>query len=133
MYLQAGLEQEMRDDKGRFIPGVSGNPSGSSKEQFEVARAAREHTPEALKVLSTAMKIADKWSDRINAAKALLDRGWGTAPQSITLETPNGLQVGIDASRRETREEWLARRAKLNANGVNGVHHATNGAATPSE
>ena len=119
----------MRDEKGRFPPGVSGNPKGRSKEEYEIAQAAREYTEEALKTLAAAMRSADKWADRVAACRVLLDRGWGTAPQSIKVESTEGIYIGIDAPRSMTEAEWLERR-KLDllaksvpqTNGTNGTH-----------
>ncbi len=80
----------MRDGKGRFIPGDSGNPGGRPRstirdpatgEEINLRELARQLTPQAIATLLEATKHASKWSDRIAAASELLDRGWGKATQ----------------------------------------------------
>ena len=47
-----GTIQEIRDDKGRFIPGVSGNPAGKPKGSLSIKAAIKkrlEDNPEELK------------------------------------------------------------------------------------
>ena len=68
-----------------FKPGVSGNPSGRPRECPEVKDAARKHTTAALKTLKTIMSDEKQpGSARVAAANALLDRGYGKAPQHIS-------------------------------------------------
>ncbi len=80
----------MRDEKGRFVSGRSGNPGGRPRstvrdpatgEEINLRELARQHTPQAIETLLEATKHASKWSDRIAAASELLDRGWGKATQ----------------------------------------------------
>jgi hypothetical protein len=70
----------------RFKPGQSGNPGGKPKAIIEVAQAAREKTASAIETLNTIM-IDPKAtaSARVSAAVAILERGWGKAPQTIDL------------------------------------------------
>src|SRR5262245_58950699 len=71
----------------KFQPGQSGNPKGMPKAIIEVAAAARERTKEAIETLTTIMQ--DKKappSARVTAARVLLERGWGKAPQSINIK-----------------------------------------------
>lgn len=76
----------MRDDSGRFIPGISGNPGGRPK---GIAAKAREHTDRALEVLVNALDDDDS-RVRIAAAKELIDRGYGK-PVTMTADVSNRL------------------------------------------
>ncbi len=69
---------------GMFKPGQSGNPSGRPRSDKTIRDLARVHTKDALKTLSEIVKNP-KASDtaRVQASNALLDRGWGKAPQYI--------------------------------------------------
>ena len=70
----------------QFKKGQSGNPSGAPKIIIEVAKAAREKTAEAIKTLTDAMTSEKApWAARVAAACAILDRGWGRAPQHIEI------------------------------------------------
>ena len=72
---------------GRFQPGQSGNPKGKPKAIIEVAAAARERTVEAIETLTTIMRDKKATaSARVTAANVLLERGWGKAPQSISIK-----------------------------------------------
>ena len=73
--------------RGQFQPGQSGNSGGKPKAIIEVTAAARQRTLEAIETLTTIMR--DKKaspSARVTAAVALLERGWGKAPQSISIK-----------------------------------------------
>ena len=73
--------------KGGFKLGKSGNPSGRPKVVAEVRDLAREKTPKAIETLSAIMEdVGAPPSARVAAASALLDRGWGKAPQTIKHE-----------------------------------------------
>ena len=68
----------VRDAKGRWLKGASGNPDGFPKERAEVMKLAREHSKEALLCLVEIMRnVSAKDGDRIVAAKEILDRGMG--------------------------------------------------------
>ena len=72
---------------GKFQPGKSGNPGGRPKEVAEVKALARQHTEEAISTLATVMKdTTAPPSARVMAAGTILDRGWGKAPQHLTIE-----------------------------------------------
>ena len=70
-----------------FKKGQSGNPGGRPKEIAEVKELARAHMPAAIEALASIMNNP-KASDaaRVSAATALLDRGYGKAPQHIDAE-----------------------------------------------
>jgi hypothetical protein len=70
----------------QFQKGMSGNPRGKSPLLIEVAKAAREYTVEALETLAAIMRDRKaSASARVSAGIALLERGWGKAPQTIDL------------------------------------------------
>ena len=72
---------------GRFAPGTSGNPSGRPKETGEVRELARQHTDKAIATLADIMEDAKQPpAARVAAASALLDRGYGKAPQSMEID-----------------------------------------------
>lgn len=86
-----------------FRPGQSGNPRGRPKVTLADGRSlsdlAKEHTETALTALISVLK--DKRasaSARVQAATALLDRGWGrphqaVAPSSSRLSLADELQA----------------------------------------
>ena len=69
----------MRDLKGRFSSGHSGNPGGRPKDEFKVAELARSYTVEAVETLVDLMRHSKDDRVRGTASQALLDRGWGKA------------------------------------------------------
>ena len=73
--------------RGRpFEKGVSGNPRGRPKRDYDIAELARKHSADAIATLATIMVDASvSPSTRVAAANALLDRGYGRAPQSLDL------------------------------------------------
>lgn len=68
----------MRDRKGRFEAGVSGNPLGRPKAILSVRDLARAHTDEAVATLADIMRDPEVPANaRISAASELLNRGYG--------------------------------------------------------
>jgi hypothetical protein len=113
-----------------FQKGQSGNPGGRPKEIAEVKELAREHMPAAINALVSIMNNT-KASDaaRVSAATALLDRGYGKAPQHIDAEI--GSYVARLPRPYDTAEEWAAavrvemamqQRPKLDAGELNAGH-----------
>lgn len=64
-----------------FQPGQSGNPAGRRREVSEVRELARKHTTAAIEAL---VKSLEDPKQRVAAANALLDRGYGKPVQEIT-------------------------------------------------
>ena len=84
-----------------WLPGHSGNPSGFPRALRDVRDAARAHTAQAVATLAEI--ISDRGSPpaaRIAAAEALLDRGWGKAPQAHLVAA-----MGLDSDSRSV-ELW---------------------------
>jgi hypothetical protein len=65
-----------------FKPGEVGNPAGRAAENVELKRRARAHIDKALNILVKALEDKNP-QIRVQAAKELLDRGYGRAPQYI--------------------------------------------------
>lgn len=74
-----------RSGKGWFRAGQSGNPRGRPKTDFDLAERAREHAPEAIGTLIDVMRNSPRGGERIQAALALLDRGFGRPPASLAV------------------------------------------------
>ncbi len=69
---------------GGFKPGVSGNPSGRSKELIEIRDLARSHSVDALAVLkSIALDATAPASSRVAACEAIITRGFGRPGLSL--------------------------------------------------
>ena len=70
----------------RFQKGQSGDRGGRPKLDPDVVAAARGHSVEAVEILAGIMRNGDSDSARVRAAEILLNRGWGSAPQTIAIE-----------------------------------------------
>ncbi len=76
----------------QWKPGQSGNPRGRAAEQQTVRDLARAKTADAIEQLAEAMQHAPKWSDRIEAARVLLEHGWGKPAQAVlTAQAEEGM------------------------------------------
>ena len=97
-----------RADKGRFAPGVSGNPGGRPTLPAEIKEMFQAKGPEALKVLTRCLQSGD---DRIAmmAAQAILDRGYGRPTQSIDANiNDDPVRYIVELPKKSaTTQEWL--------------------------
>lgn len=83
----SGRQAERMPEARRPEPGQSGNPCGRPKRDLDVVDLARAHTEAAIETLATIMQdAAVPASARVSAATALLDRGYGRAPQSLDVQ-----------------------------------------------
>lgn len=86
--------------RGGKRPGA-GRPKGSSQratgEQYaQLSALARGHTKAALRSLVLVATKGESEAARVTAANAILDRGYGKAPQSIEHAGPNGGPIPVN-------------------------------------
>jgi hypothetical protein len=95
--MSANTEKQRRRGRGRpWQPGQSGNPHGRPKVEGEIRELARTYGPEALAKLVTLMRSGETQRIQSEAAQALLDRGYGRAPQGLELEITAKLAPNTD-------------------------------------
>jgi hypothetical protein len=75
---------------GPWPKGYSPNPSGRPKAALDVQALAREHTAAAIETLVQALKDPRL---KVQAAEALLNRGWGKPIQPVSGEDGNSPAV----------------------------------------
>lgn len=93
-----------------FKPGQSGNPGGRPKSH--VVAMARKHTQAAIDALVTAL---DNPRERVPAAVALLDRGWGRPSQPVEGDMLRETWVVRAPPEVETASDWFRRYAPRDA------------------
>jgi hypothetical protein len=68
-----------------WLPGRSGNPRGRAHAPIDIAALAREHGPKCIEVVAQLLTDKDKRL-RLAAAQTLLDRGFGRAPATLSVD-----------------------------------------------
>lgn len=111
----------------RFRPGVSGNPTGTSKDAAALARLARERAPEALDEITRIMKEGRKDRDRLTAAAMILDRAYGRPAQAVHVTNDDLPSAGVRSEAAE-RARQIMEKAIAVATGADAVEQ---GPASP--
>jgi len=96
-----------RDAGGKLVKGTKApNPSGRPKGAHIVRELAQTYTEDAIQELHSIMTGAEKDRDRLEAAKYILDRGWGKPATSVEVQRDSGeSQIHtIDLSKLSTEE-----------------------------
>ena len=80
-----------------FKKGQSGNPSGrkKSKALIELEKACKSHTPEALDVILGIMRRGDIPRLQLDAAKYIVDRGYGKPKQEVSGPDGGDIPIGF--------------------------------------
>ena len=88
----------MRNERGQFATGHTGNAGGRPKDEHRVAEIARSYTTEAIDTLVDLMRNGKDERVRGTAAQALLDRGWGKAKVEVVAnEEPDSYLAALQA------------------------------------
>lgn len=76
-----------RDDAGRFLPGVSGNPGGAKRKSDadrRIEELARNASEDAFNVVQVLMNGAETERTKLAAALAILERAHGKPGERLT-------------------------------------------------
>lgn len=83
-----------RTPRTAWPKGQSGNPGGRPKVAQEIRELARQHGPAAIDRLVTLMHSSNE-GVAVRAAEALLDRGFGRAPQGLEMTGKDGGPITV--------------------------------------
>ncbi len=98
-----------RDESGRWLPGVSPNPSGRPKSLTELAKICQALTPEVITSLRGVIQTG-RGADKVAASRLMLEYGFGRPFQAVDIsvtqkqESPEALKAQI--------EELIAKRSE---------------------
>lgn len=103
-------EISKKQPRGRPFPkGISGNPGGRPKrtdEEVQLVEACKQKTPEALEVILNIMQYGLNDKVRLDAAKFIIERGWGKALARVE-HTPIPIEIGRDIDPQEAYMQML--------------------------
>jgi hypothetical protein len=99
-----------------FMPGRSGNPAGRAK---GIEALAREHTPAAIAAL---VKALENPKERVPAAVALVNRGWGLPRQTIETDPATNPALPHLIAAQAASQQMLAALAERRTTTINGQH-----------
>jgi len=90
-----------------FKKGQSGNPKGRPKANRELQDLCKQHTVLAVTKIVEVLQNPEDQRVAMIAAKEILDRGWGRAPQSVSHENSDGsaLQAVIQIVKGEEKSK----------------------------
>lgn len=71
-----------RDESGRWLPGVSPNPSGRPKSLNELAKICQILTPEIITSLREVIRTG-RGADKVAASRLLIEYGYGRPFQAV--------------------------------------------------
>lgn len=103
----------VRNEKGRFVKGQSGNPTGRPKLLAEIQELTRSYGKEAIEKLVSLMRSAPTPNVQFSAAKEILERGFGKSSQLVELsdgEQTIGLKFIDGPPQDSSFEAWMKRR-----------------------
>lgn len=101
-----------RNDEGGYIDAEDEGRPGSKKwERVAINKIARIHTLECIDRLMSWVRQSEYPELSVKAAGMILDRGWGKPTESVEVQADVNVR-GIDRPPEETREEWIARKAR---------------------
>ncbi len=83
LHARASLDV-VRDERGRWLKGVSPNPGGRPPEDRELRELARGHGSAAIAKLVQLMHTAEDERVQLGAAEALLTRGFGRPAEAAS-------------------------------------------------
>lgn len=75
-----------------WVKGVSGNPKGRARSEYDVAAMCRALTPRAVHALDLAL---DDPRSRVGAASIILERGHGKVPQPVSAADGDGNELTL--------------------------------------